>query len=411
MSVTLLSYLMLAFVCVHWGYLLGKKRSKEVVKSLKNKLNELEQGEKVSEDVQAGLDTLDDPVKRNKLKLPPPEKYNPFKFSKEGQKEKYKRIVFAVLLALAFSLGAFYVPNAEAALHVTMREAFHNEVSSYVTGIMNDPSNDVNVWSKILLSFLMFLAVFNEIMYYILEKLDWQRIFSTVMFIFVTLALYKGYDYGTQALWNVGQGIAGGLQTYLVGNSDNFFLSQWIFKSTRAVVLKDLGFFDGIKATVILMQWSLVCLLLDLISWLTALWADFGYALAKIIGICFVPFLMIQATRNLFDAWFKFFVGFIILNIMLRTTLVLAAITLKAVMSDLGVKFAGDYGDPVNVVRFGIHQFTMLSDGIAMLFIAILFVFSSFTFASAVASGVGNMSGGLGQLSNMVSRKLVTKFL
>lgn len=430
--VKLITYLMLAFVCWHWTRMFLKKKYTKQIHQLQEELNtanaRIEHLESIAGNSdQQLLEKLRElvpnlfsneaeveqenhkPVKKSELKLPKPVKLNFFNFTRAGQKERLKRIVFTILLALAFSLS-IYSPEANAALSGTMREAFQNEVSNFVTGIMNDGGNDVNSWARTLLLFFFIILVLNETMYYIFEGLDYQRILNASVFLFLTLIFFQFYDHGTQALWGIGDGIAGGLQTYLVGNTDNFFLTQWISKSTKAIVLKDLGFFDGLKATFILMQWSLVCLLLDLVSWLAALWADFGYALAKVVGICFIPFLMLQSTRNIFDAWFKFFVGFIILNVILRATLILAAITLKAVLSDVGVKFSG-YSDPMNVVRFGIDQFYMLTDGIAMLFIAILFVFSSFSFAAAMAGGVGNLSGGLGQTSSMIARRLMTKFL
>lgn len=137
------------------------------------------------------------------------------------------------------------------------------------------------------------------------------------------------------------------------------------------------------------------------------MWADFGYALAKVVGMVLVPFMLLPATRRMFDAWFQFFMGFGFLLVVIKATMVVAAISVKSIMVSLGVSFSADWGEPSEVVQMGVDNLYMLQDASAMLFIAVLFVLSSFSFASILAGGVGNLSGGLGTAAGMLAKKFM----
>ncbi|MNR32636.1 hypothetical protein D3C85_1502380 [compost metagenome] len=87
--------------------------------------------------------------------------------------------------------------------------------------------------------------------------------------------------------------------------------------------------------------------------------------------------------------------------------MVVAAIAVKAIVESLGVSFSGGYGDPTSVVQVGLDNLYLMGDASAMLVIAALFVLSSFAFASSLAGGLGNLSGGLGTAANMAVRKFL----
>lgn len=326
---------------------------------------------------------------------------------KRLEPKQRRSLVLFLGLAVAFLMPLAFMEPAEAALSETMRGIFDGALANFVNGIMQDTGNDIYTWSWMMFLALAFLLMFFEFVKFIFEGFNAASHLEALCYFFLTLGLMGGYNAFTEAIWGVGVGLSEGYQQYLVGNTDNFFLSQWLNKALGAVVLDDLDVFDSIKLIMYAGQWTIVCALLDMVFWLAAMWAEFGYALAKVTGLIFVPFLLLPATRPLFDGWFKFFCGFVFLLIILKATMVVAAITIKAILESIGVSFAGDYGDPAQVVQIAKDNMYVLADASAMLLIAILFILSSFAFASMIAGGVGNLSGGLGKATNMAIRKLL----
>ncbi|EVT82339.1 hypothetical protein Z046_32890 [Pseudomonas aeruginosa VRFPA09] len=171
-----------------------------------------------------------------------------------------------------------------------------------------------------------------------------------------------------------------------------------------------MGLWDGIKYWQYSTAWEFIAFLLEAVYWLASMWSELGYGLAKIVGVVFIPFYMLESTRPLFDGWLRFFVGFIILNVILKATMVLSALLVRFTLYDLGMDFNGAWGEPTEVVPFAKEQLYLLADSAAALFVAVLFVLSSFVFASILASGAGSMSGALGKAANMVSRGVTKKF-
>ncbi|MYM52975.1 hypothetical protein [Pseudomonas aeruginosa] len=313
--------------------------------------------------------------------------------------------------ALFFSPLLLMIPaTADAALSETFRSVFAGEVSRFVVGIMGDYTNPVNQWSRMLLGFCFFVLIVSEATIFVLDGLNTLRLVAAFVSLSITVAFWLGYDYGTSAMWGVGVAISQGMQSFLVGNTDNFFFIQWVKIAFDNVKLEDMGLWDGIKYWQYSTAWEFIAFLLEAVYWLASMWAELGYGLAKIVGVVFIPFYMLDSTRPFFDGWLRFFVGFIILNVILKATMVLSALLVRFTLYDLGMNFNGAWGEPTEVVPFAKEQLYLLADSAAALFVAVLFVLSSFVFASILASGAGSMSGALGKAANMVSRGVTKKF-
>lgn len=309
--------------------------------------------------------------------------------------------VFVLIVAACLALAS----PANAMLSDTMRDLFENELNGYVTSIMNDTSNGIYQWSWMMFLALSFILIVKEVLVFIADGMNAASHLEAVIYFFVTLFLMGSYSFFTDAIWGIGVGLGNGYQQHLVGNTDNFFLSQWVTKSISAVSMEELSILDSIDLLRYSIAWGVAVGLLELAVWTASIWTQFGYALAKIVGLIFIPFLLLPATRVLFDNWFRFLVGFVVLLIMLKATQVVAAITVKATLATLDVSWTTDYGDPANVVEVAKENFYLLADTAAMLLIAALFVLSSFVFAVALGKGVGSASGALGS----VSRKAISR--
>jgi len=329
---------------------------------------------------------------------------------KVGLLSNQKRQVIGLGLGMfaIFLLPIFFMPTADAALSDTMRGVFSGELKTFVTGIMNGDNNPVSNFAWMIFAAFSFILFVMEVIKFIWQGNQTESHMIALSMFFVTFMIMGSYDGFTNGIWGIAVGISDGYQEQLVGNTDNFFLSQWMHKTFSAVVVEDLNFFDSMKLVGYVMIWTAAGVVLDAVAYLAAMWGDFGYAVGKVVGFVFIPCLLLPATRNLFDGWFKFFTGFGFLLIVLKATMVVAAIAIKAIVGTLGVKYtgAGFAGDPT-AVNIGVDEMYKLADAAAMLFIAALFVLSSFAFASALAGGLGNLSGGLGSAASLAVRKFL----
>lgn len=320
---------------------------------------------------------------------------------------KRRIIVMAAGLFAIFLVPLLLMPSADAAISETMRTAFSTEVKAFVTGIMSSDSA-VSGFAWMIFAAFSVMLFFGEVIKFIWQGNQMESHMMALAMFFITFMLMGSYDGFTEGIWGIAVGISDGYQEQLVGNTDNFFLSSWLHKTMAAVVLPELSIWDSLKFVGYDMVWRGCVLVLDLVAFLAAVWADFGYAVAKVVGFCFIPCLLLPVTRNLFDGWFKFFTGFGFLLIVLKATMVVAAIAIKSIISTLGVKYAGAgfAGDP-SAVDITLEEMAKLADAAAMLFVAALFVLSSFGFASTLAGGVGSISGGLGTAANLAVKKIL----
>ncbi|WAH62216.1 hypothetical protein LZ023_40780 (plasmid) [Pseudomonas silvicola] len=319
-----------------------------------------------------------------------------------------KKIAMALAMVLVFFAPLAVMQPANAALSEAMRGIFSGALADFVNGVMNDTSGDIYTYTWMMFLTFSVIGIVIEVAKFIWGGYQMESHLTFILWWFACFGIMGGYNAFTEAVWGIGVGLSNAYQQYLVGNTDNFFLAQWIHKSMAAVVLEDLSFFDTVRLMGYYWIWMVAGTLLDLVAYLAAMWADFGYALSKVIGIIFVPFLLLPATRPLFDGWFKFFTGFVVLLIVIKATMVVAAITVKAILESLGVSFSGGgYGSVGEVVQIAKENMYLVGDAAVMLIIAILFVLSSFVFAGTLASGVGSLSGGLGTAANLAIRKFL----
>ncbi|RMN13522.1 hypothetical protein ALQ65_200077 [Pseudomonas syringae pv. coriandricola] len=321
--------------------------------------------------------------------------------------KKRQAIIMCVGMMIIFCLPLVIMPKAEAALSDSMRGIFSGELKNFVTGMM-EPGNSVNNFAWMVFSAFSVMLLIVEVAKFIWQGNQTESHLIALCMFFVTFMIMGGYDEFTSAIWGIAVGVSDGYQEQLVGNTDNFFLSQWMHKVFAAVVVEDLDMWDSIKLLSYNLIWMVAGVILDGVAYLAAMWADFGYAVAKVVGFIFIPCLLLPATRSLFDGWFKFFTGFGFLLIVLKATLVVAAIALKAIVGTLGVKYSGGgfAGEP-SAVDIGTDQMYLLVDAGAMLGIAALFVLSSFAFAGSLAGGLGNLSGGLGTAAGLAVKKFL----
>lgn len=319
---------------------------------------------------------------------------------------RHKKWPMAIaLLALTVSLTATGSPEA-------LRNVFENTVTDYVQTILAG-NNDVFDFSMLLIMTLVMILAFQEIAIFMMDGLDMERIASAVIMVFATLGIWMVYPTFVDVLWEAGEGLSLSFQEIATGNRDPMFLSKWMTHTLSRLLTEDISLWTAAIDTLLLtVGWSITSLLLQFVMYMVGMWAVWGLTLAKVIGVIFVPFLILPQTRSLFDGWLRFLVGFLVLLIILRITGVLAALTMQAQFESIGLACHNHAQLCIGTsVLTGSGNDFDRSDFIVTGLLAVLFVFSSFGFAAALSSGVGGGSNGITRSVAALAKKAATLLL
>lgn len=312
----------------------------------------------------------------------------------------WTRILILSLLVLAVFGGIAQASG------LTLTDVFKNDINSYVNSILNT-SNDVKTFAWMILLFLVFLALFSEICRFIFEGLNAAQHLTTVIMILVTLVVWGSYTYFIDMIWGAGDALGMAFQKVATGYDDPLFLSKWTVKTVGQFVFDDFNLWSAGQSIVLGVIWSFIVLIIQILMYLAAMFAVWGLALSKIIGIIFIPFLAFEPTRKLFDSWLRFFIGFIFLMIVLRITSVLAALTIQSQLKHIGITCSNALiciGSPVNGSVANINFYSN-PDLMFSTIIAIVFMCSSFAFAKQLGSGVGSASTGMGRYARKAAAR------
>ena len=91
--------------------------------------------------------------------------------------------------------------------------------------------------------------------------------------------------------------------------------------STRSVTVM-----DSVKAWFFKIVVEGILFVFRLLILSISMWATYGYALAKMIGLIFIPFLILDNTRTYFMRWASLFLHFCFFNMLLHVTMSLTLI-------------------------------------------------------------------------------------
>ncbi len=259
-----------------------------------------------------------------------------------------------------------------------------NSFMGYAGTALNNIINDADLAGFVdaLWVTLTILLLFNVLSKYAMSGIAFVELLHPLLLIFITRIMLNHYDFLTGLCWDWSEGIAGGIQRAVIGNSDPFLLPGFINDVVAGIETTDVSIWDGLKLFLAGNVIMTILLLLSVLAFLANTWALYGYTLAKIIGWFFIPFIMVKKMSFLFDGWVRLFLGFLVYGIIARANLLLTVLALKA--------FFGIPGFSVNTMSSTRVDLTGLADlfGLAgFLFVAILALISTGRFASNIASG------------------------
>lgn len=307
--------------------------------------------------------------------------------------------------------GLMWVVQAHAQASEAMRSLLDTQIKEFVDKVVSDSGNGLNWWARSVMLTLTVILIATQIATFVVKGFDPIYVVEGFTWLSLTSVLYFSYSSFCAGVWSISIGIGDAMQMALVGNTDDLFMVQWLTKSLSSISLDGADIFDDVGIFMHVALWYLIVLALQVVGWIVGLWGYLGNALCQLIGLMFVPFLMLKSTRDIFDGWLKLFIGFVMLNIVLKATMVLTCLVAKSTFQGLGVKWAGNWSNPSDVVHIAKESFYLVNDATAMLLICIMFVCGAFFMSGKLSAGVGSVGGGMEKaVSNMAARAAVKLF-
>ncbi len=311
-----------------------------------------------------------------------------------------KTILFAITLfvLMGFSnyvfAGAPQIDPGQFDATASGFQHFYAGVGSSIKSIIESPT--LNNFSLTLWKFFSVMLLIWSLTQYAMRGLDFAEIFGVVFMILITRILMLQYDALTTALWSWSESFASGIQMAAIGVSDQLFAPRYIWNLMTSFDWPAENFLFhplDVIASIIL---SLVSAILCVLGFFSAVWALWGYSLAKMIGFMFIPTLLFERMSWLFDGWLRFFFGFLIYNVIAKASLMLVVIALHAYLSL-----------PVDLIpthmgwSFTFNSILDLCGLLTFLILSIIGLLSTPSFVRSIVSGsqVGSLAGGARSLA------------
>ena len=215
----------------------------------------------------------------------------------------------------------------------------------------------------------------------------WGLLASFFLVVLVKLLL-ESYDPITEAAHQLTSGLAAAIQEPIVGTPDVFFPASYISNLVSNFVYVPVNMFEAFAAIMASGILALAGLALAVVSFFTAAWGTWGFAVAKLIGWFFVPFLLVERLSFLFDGWLRFFVGFLIYDVLARINI---SLTLVVLSRYFGLPISpGAVTEPIVIPGTDLSDYLGL---LTLMVMALIGLIMTGRFAVNIASGVGGFGG------------------
>jgi hypothetical protein len=322
---------------------------------------------------------------------------------RENIQNIYQR-VFGVLAVYSFQINKAFAdtPPATVLDRFSSSTPVVNGFGSFISKV--SVLTDAGITEADFLAFVHILFLF-----FVLRMIVWTMfeyafgvvkmvdIITNIFLILMVQVLMVSYNELVTGIWEAGQGVAGSIQKGMIGTSDVFFAPQFIGKMLSSITFGSMfsanPFTPNLILTILNMfTLSAAMLVISALSYVSVMWGFWGFSLAKLIGLLFVPTLLYERVSFLFDGWLRFYFGFIIYYIIARLNVVMVACSL-AIYFRIALPFTLA---PIAPIELPVLDSLFEAIGIfTFLFVGLLSLFSTGRFAGAIVAGAGG--GGMGQ--------------
>lgn len=312
-----------------------------------------------------------------------------------------------VLLILSISFIFFFSPDIRAEVelqpHSSVGTLFSEELATEIDGILTDTDNRIGQIRIILIRVLYFLLFFWTIVDFIIKGFSAEKTVNGFLMAFTVALLNETYILWTDGLYYLFSEAAMGIQEAVVGEDSKYFLSTYTTNLLDKLDFVDVGIFDGAYKLFLFFSFMVLKTILAIGIYLAEIWAIWGFSFAQLIGPFFIPFIILPATRPLFDKWFALLLTFCLFTFVFRTIGVLFAIFTNSLLGS--PNYTATIDGVIVLTDWG-PQFIQI---IVYLALGILMLLGAGNISAQLAGGVG--ASGMSNKAMGGAKKLFTKLV
>lgn len=279
-------------------------------------------------------------------------------------------------------------------------KAFLGNVNAYLNAIMSSSGNAAKYVEAVFFAFFAYrLAI--AIAGFAFSETTLVGVFSVIFLGFIVRILMDFYSPLTSLLLTWSGDASTAIQQPIVGNDDVFFVAAYIGRIIGAISLPSADIWDAISFSLLIVVFQSAIWILSILAFFTVTWGIWGYALAKLIGWFFIPFMLLERTSALFDGWLRFMLGFLFYMLIARANIVFV---LVLITTYFGLPIAPSTTSTVQAITVAPGDFGELTGFLTLLIISIIALLSSGKFAASIVGGVGGFGGTIASFANVAAR-------
>lgn len=309
-----------------------------------------------------------------------------------------KRLLITIILfAVIFPCAAMAEPPPTFSESMGRFNTFMQNTGVLLDNILADGNigNFVTImWTTIAIYLIVLTAA-----KWVLGDLSIFDLIHPLLMVLVTRIMMENYDYLTSLCWDMSEGIAGGIQQAAIGNSDPFMLPGFINDVMEGIEYNDVSWWSAFWTFVSANVVFTLVFLFSVLGFIANVWSLWGYALSKIIGLFFIPFLMLKRGSFLFDGWMRLFTGFLVYGVIARVNLLLTVLAIKSLFGIPGYTINTNYN-----VHWDFNGLADVMGLVAFLVVGLLALISTGRFASAVVSGASGFGSSVSSAALSLAR-------
>ena len=269
--------------------------------------------------------------------------------------------------------------------------------------ILVSPGSDLYTFVVILSIGLSIIMIVLFLVKFISDGVTLFDVFALMFSVILPKLFLNNYDVITSEGWGLAMWISQSFQVAAIGD-DSLGGIYGFVDSLFTNIEMTANTIDPIKVIIrgfLLVVFSMLFEVFMVGVAIATMWGIWGYAIATIIGLIFVPMAITPWTRPFFINWIKFYLGYLFYYVIARLNLVVVYLLIISIFN-LPVDIASTGGTlPVYTIDVTRSIPTSL---VVMLLVGIISMFSIGSMAASLVSGGSNLSSGMGR---MVARKVL----
>ena len=317
-----------------------------------------------------------------------------------------KTIAILICLILAFIITAQNVSANADQIETevpTVGEKFKAELAIKVDIMLNDAGSNVAKMNDIVIRALYIMVLFFAVVRYMAYGVTIEGTIPPVFIAFILGILSETYFIWTDGIYQFFHFMGISIQETVVGNGDDYFLSKYTKALWDRLSFQPVDIFDSIEYVIMFFIVFVMQLILQAVIAVAEIYAEFGVALAQIIGPVFLPFILHPSTRGIFDKWLGVLIGFAIFAFILRAVGVVYSLYTMSLIDQFNANRTIDETVLIDPTGDGAIMLALLINSI----VGILFVLGAGKISGAIAGGIGG--GGFSNTAMRAGTNLAKK--